>query len=182
MKKTLAEISATNPTFVGWAGHNTPPLVRLFTNATRTESGCLIPLKKAATSGYVQVRVDGVLRAAHRYVFEQLVGILRKGQEVMHSCDVPACIEPTHLEAGTHSENMKACVARGRHRSRGTLTLSEVARIYSYPASEAITAQELGVGPWVVRGIRSGRRYRSLVQKARSMGYRRTKLAPGRRR
>ncbi len=39
------------------------------------------------------------------------------GECVLHSCDTPACSEPTHLRFGTRIENNADRMRRGRHRS-----------------------------------------------------------------
>jgi len=36
------------------------------------------------------------------------------GQVVMHSCDNPPCCNPSHLESGTQSDNIKDMVDKGR--------------------------------------------------------------------
>ena len=54
---------------------------------------------------------------AHRISFaisqgidlEDIVG------EVRHSCDNPPCVNPNHLLEGTHADNMRDKVIRGRH-------------------------------------------------------------------
>ena len=38
-----------------------------------------------------------------------------KGMHVRHICDNPRCINPEHLELGTHKENTHDMLIRGRH-------------------------------------------------------------------
>lgn len=50
---------------------------------------------------------------AHRLAWFFYFGEHPKG-EVMHSCDFGLCVRPSHLSDGTHSDNMRGAIARGR--------------------------------------------------------------------
>lgn len=58
--------------------------------------------------------VDGRLRTAHRVVWEMLYGPIPAGLMVLHTCDNPPCVRPSHLMLGTHYRNMEQMVARRR--------------------------------------------------------------------
>lgn len=75
---------------------------------------------------------------AHRWAYSQEHGLIPRGMEVMHTCDVPACVNPAHMKLGTHVENMKDCKEKGRHSKGETnthakLTESQVLEIRANP-------------------------------------------------
>jgi HNH endonuclease len=55
--------------------------------------------------------------SAHRYAFYLATG--ETPPVVMHTCDVRMCCNPAHLKAGTHKDNMRDMVAKGRNSKTG---------------------------------------------------------------
>lgn len=53
---------------------------------------------------------------AHRFAYQREHGSIPEGAHILHSCDVKACVNPAHLRAGTHQENMAEMMDRGLHR------------------------------------------------------------------
>lgn len=78
-------------------------------------------------------RIDGSRRSvsAHRYAFETMVGPIPDGMEICHKCDNRKCVNPSHLFAGSHQDNIDDREAKGRNNPpsgsmNGSAVLSEV--------------------------------------------------------
>jgi hypothetical protein len=63
--------------------------------------------------GYGRVFRDGREVGAHRMAYELTFGPT-DAEAVRHTCDNPPCCNPSHLIPGTHAENVRDCVAKGR--------------------------------------------------------------------
>lgn len=65
--------------------------------------------------GYPVTRLNGKRRRVTHLVLETAMGRpLASGEWGLHHCDVPPCVELTHLFAGTHEDNVADMVAKGR--------------------------------------------------------------------
>ena len=84
--------------------------------------------------GYGIFNVNRKPVSAHRWSYEYFKGKIPKGLYVLHKCDNPKCIRPSHLFLGTNQDNTKDRHIKGRSASGeavGTslLTKSEVLMI-----------------------------------------------------
>lgn len=80
---------------------------------------CWILQKHVAANGYGQVQIKGKTYKAHRLVcmfYNPTVD--PTGLDTIHSCDVPACVNPKHLSFGTRAKNVKEAYDRGLMKPR----------------------------------------------------------------
>ncbi len=101
------------------------------------ETGCLEWTGWISNTGYGFFnRGDGKSRLAHRASYELFCGEIPKGLHVLHKCDNPRCVKPSHLFLGTELDNKRDMVkkkrqAYGERNGKSKLTQTLVAEIRS---------------------------------------------------
>jgi hypothetical protein len=73
-------------------------------------SGCWIWVGARYRLGYGQIGRGGIgggVFLAHRLFYEKYKGPIPEGMELDHKCREPSCVNPDHLEAVTHRENVR---------------------------------------------------------------------------
>lgn len=90
----------------------TPLADRIQFHSIVDEHGCWIWQRKLDISGYARLTItadDGSQRStpAHRASYEAFVGPIPDGLTIDHLCRVTRCVNPAHLEAVTHAENVR---------------------------------------------------------------------------
>lgn len=65
--------------------------------------------------GYGIARREGQKVLAHRLSWEIHFGKIPIGMEICHRCDNPKCVKPDHIFVGTHQDNMRDMMAKGRN-------------------------------------------------------------------
>ncbi len=69
---------------------------------------------RRGSNDYGEFNFQGKSTPAHRAAFILFKGSISDGLLILHTCDVSACVNPSHLYEGTHQVNMGDMVRRGR--------------------------------------------------------------------
>ena len=67
--------------------------------------GCWNWTAHKTETGYGKVRVNGVIKSAHRHAWELLRGPIPDGMEIDHLCHNRSCVNSDHLRVCDHSTN-----------------------------------------------------------------------------
>lgn len=135
---------------------------RIFNRCRMSETGCWIWTGPKGSGGYGAFSVRGVDQRAHRASYVIFKGPIPKGLHVLHRCHNPTCVNPAHLRAGTHKENMAERDSLGRRDVKGEqigtskLTSDQVLEIKTSSLSNKDLAEKYGVKPTHIWRIRSG--------------------------
>jgi hypothetical protein len=82
---------------------------------TTNENDCWICVSHTRNkAGYPVVTRRGKFYNMSRYVYEITKGEIPLNHVIMHSCDNPNCINPSHLSSGTTQENTLDMISKGR--------------------------------------------------------------------
>ena len=113
-----------------------PPFKRLLAGyRVNHGTGCWEWTGHKSSVGYGLIKVFGRMSSVHRYSYELHKGPIPEGLHILHECDNKVCINPDHLRAGTHAENIEDAVARGLIRKGPAHTLYGKSRPTEYYAS-----------------------------------------------
>ena len=82
-------------------------------------SGCWLWEGRVDRRGYGRLKEIGrKFLAAHRLSWTLHRSEIPPGMYVLHKCDTPLCVNPDHLFLGTHLDNMRDMVQKGRARGK----------------------------------------------------------------
>jgi uncharacterized protein (DUF433 family) len=114
-------------------------------------------------AGYGQFWLNGTQVRAHRLAYQMERGPIPEGLVVRHRCDNPSCVNPAHLELGTHKDNSADRVNRGRSNSpigerhgHCKLTEQQVLEIRASAEPQHVLAERYGVAQTRISAILRG--------------------------
>lgn len=109
-------------------------------------NGCWIRNK---LSGYMSVRYRGKTVGGHRAAWMIANNQpIPPGMHVLHSCDNPPCINPSHLRLGTAADNMADKSKRGRSaislETRAKISAANKGQFFTEEHRQKLRAAKLG--------------------------------------
>lgn len=156
----------------------TTPIIERFMKHVRKEDQCWIWTGNKHDYGYGIFRVyDNNLKPipefAHRVSLKIFKGIELGNLHACHKCDNPSCVNPEHLFAGTHKDNMtdmakknrgikEAPWVHGEKHPNSKLTADQVIAIKKDTRKPNAIAVDYGVSDTLIRNILQGKTWAHL--------------------
>lgn len=110
-------------------------------------SGCWLWDGSVDRRGYGQIRVKRRGAGSLRYATHISLALdgrpVPPGMCACHRCDVPGCVNPAHLFVGTQVDNVRDCMAKGRH-SKPPIAVAGKRRLKTHcPAGHPLSGDNL---------------------------------------
>lgn len=156
-------------------GHSAPLDQRLEEKTIKYPGGCWEWTGCRNRKGYGVISLNGKNVSVHRLVYRRTFGRIPRRLYVLHRCDNPPCCRPDHLWLGTHLDNMRDMVRKGRqatgrcgetnHNAKMTTrTVKEIRRDYSHgDIGQHGLAARYHTSRSNIQAIVSGRNWRHLL-------------------
>ena len=126
------------------------------------ESGCLLWLGGADSRGCGKLCIGTERGLAHRIAYTVFIGPIPKGLCVLHSCDVPSCINPEHLFLGTDYDNSADMVRKGRGAKYAKLSIEDVLSIRASKEPGLVLAERYRVVISTISAIKARKSWKWL--------------------
>lgn len=136
-----------------------------------SKADCILWDGSKRADGYGRASIEGRRVYAHRVAYCEAKSIALDsidGLVVRHRCDNPECVNPDHLETGTHHDNAMDTLKRGRtcigeKHGMSKLSAEQVkaikAAVFTARGDCVRLARQYGVSHATISFIRSGQRW-----------------------
>ena len=146
-------------------------LGRIFDGVKVDKNGCWLWQRYLNSWGYGRTVLGSKSWLVHRLAYTLTNGVVPEGQYVLHRCDVRRCVNPEHLFLGTladnaHDRDRKGRTQKGATHYRAKINGMQVLAIRASSKSDRKIAEDFGISPTQVRGIRAGKYWKHVKEAA----------------
>lgn len=111
----------------------------------------------SVSRGRGQINIGGKIRFASRVSWTIHEGRIPRGKKVLHRCDNPLCVRPSHLFLGSHYENMMDMQRKGR---KAILSFEDRSAVQRRPEIRQARSRTMSATRWITNSVKSRRIHR----------------------
>jgi hypothetical protein len=124
---------------------------------------CWLWLSTTNQYGYGIFLVNKKSLRAHRYAYQLTKGEIPANMVILHTCDNPVCVNPSHLKLGTKDDNNKDSKnkmrnAFGEKNGHAKLTMQQTIEIRASTEKQSVLVAKYNVNQSTISRIKSGTR------------------------
>lgn len=140
------------------------------------ETGCQEWIAALNSDGYGKFGIDGSWVLAHRFSWTLVYGSIPCGMLILHKCNNPKCVNPSHLYVGTDADNARDMLEAdpycrsGEANNRAKLSNSnviEIRRLLSEGVMQKDIAPIFGVHSGSISKIANGKIWNHIQEEGR---------------
>lgn len=159
-------------------GPKPEPLAKKFADNTERQNDCLVWIgSRSKKTNYGWIYHDGRKQLAHRVAFDLVhrENPALNTEVIRHTCDNPPCVLASHLLRGTHADNVRDKMERGRHGcAPPKITDAQVLELHDLVDSGVSykeIAQHFGLSYGTVQYIATGKRRERLARPRKKLSH-----------
>ncbi len=111
--------------------------------------------------GYGGFGIGRKVFLAHRVSYEIYIGPIPNGLQVLHKCDIPACVNPDHLFVGTIDDNQIDKAIKGRAQKK--LIPDQVRSIRNDDRTMKVIGEDYGVSAANICNIKKRNAWKHII-------------------
>lgn len=111
--------------------------------AITSKEECWLWLGCKNKRGYGSVRINYLMLRANRVSYFIANGPFLDSLLICHRCDNPQCVNPNHLFSGTHTQNVRDMIEKGRDEYQSGLNPDKIRSIRALYSSGTRTMQSI---------------------------------------
>lgn len=145
------------------------PAAERFIEKVKISDGCWTWTGSINENGYGSFWDGEHVETASRTSYRLFISEIPNGLYVLHRCDNPVCVKPSHLFLGTHEDNMRDRDLKGRSAKlagalnpRAKLTEEQAREIKMSSLPSAYFRAKFNISDTVVSNIRKGHTWKHL--------------------
>ena len=150
------------------AGKVTRSISARFWEKVKKTSSCWLWIGNKNKKGYGRFWLQGRNESAQRVSWALVFGRFNRRLYILHKCDNPSCVKPTHLFLGTLADNIvdrenKNRSAKGERNGNSKLTIAKVKLIRQSADPVGVIATEFGIDRTQVYNIKKKKQWAHVV-------------------